>query len=674
MRAQPGGRSAVSDVNGAYRLSLPSGWRGTIKPSRQCRTFDPAERRVDNSDDRHRIDFVVHVDRRMDGCNRSPLANPGRPILVEPPAGSKSARVRFDAGDSEDPDGTIISYAWDYENRPISSEAAGTIELPIGLHRLRLRVTDDIGAVDEALLSVTVRGVTEKNRIYVSPQPDRGSDMNPGTEAQPLRSIGRAARFARPGDTIVLLGGTYVESFIHFANSGEPDAPITVEGREGEEVLLTSGSSARWIFDFTPRSAGARPDAGHYVFRNFKATGSGHVWRFAFPGTPGAGQPHHITIEDVEAWKCASVLAARHGGVSHVTIRRCDFYQCNGTEGTLDFSNNVDDLETPRAGSHDILIEDCLFHDNNSNNQINGMVTQGSVYNVTIRRSRCWNNGRYGFALKGSGNFVIDKCASWGNSSAQFYLRGMVADDPRGRKANGKNSHTLTNCIAIGARNSGSGAVIWRENTDIRLLNCTIIALRDETRTKSGGPFGNGERHLPPYMANRAEFRNTIICTLDGGVMWFLQAHGSPHMQNRTYYGDHNIFFSFGNMGSTLFRYQDNRWQDIDGWKEYWAEGAPNGDDALNGPRATNADANSLLTDPKFALITLERERIPMARDWPANFAEIVRPAPSSESPLSGNGQNLTEMNIPELMTDFDGNERPKEGPWTIGAIQKTGD
>ncbi|MBX3394875.1 MAG: DUF1565 domain-containing protein [Phycisphaerae bacterium] len=506
--------------------------------------------------------------------------------------------------------------------------------------------------------------------IFVSPLPDRGSDMNPGTEAMPMRTIARAAQIARPGDTIVLTAGTYKESEIRFTHGGRPEAPITIEGRKGDNVVLTTGSTARWVFDFTPKSPLSRPDHGHYVFRNFKAHGAAHIWRFAFPGHPGAPKPHHITIEDVEAWDCASVIAARRGGVAHITIRRCDFHGCNGTEGAMDFSNNVDDLETPRSASHDILIEDCLLHDNTAKNKINGMVTQGGVHNVTIRRTRCWNNANYGFALKGSGNFVLDRCVSYGNTSAQYYLRGMVFDDPPGRKTNAMNSHLLTNCIGIGPRNGGSGVVIWRENANIRLLNCTILAMRDETQTKSGGPFGNGERHIPPYMACTAEFRNCVIATLDGGVMWMLQQNGKPYLQNRSFYGDHNLYYSFGDPGATLFRYQDYRWRNVKDWSDYWSRGEPGGDDELNGPKATGADSHSLLADPMFARMETDRTKVPLAREWPADFREIIDLTPRVDSPLRGAGDNLSRLDQSELLTDYDGNDRPKNGAWTIGAIE----
>lgn len=674
VRSEPGGKTGVTDSTGAYAIRLSSNWHGTIVPSRRCTQFAPAAAQINLEVAlQGNTEFVSIPDRKTPGCSKPPIAQAGENRDVDADVESGVANVTLDASQSFDPDGEIVDYAWFSEESELSHEKTVDLQLPVGLHRIVLRVEDDGGAIGESSITITVRGRNSDHRLYVSPDPSKGSDMNPGTEAMPLRTIARAARYARPGDTITLLAGTYKESDIRFTNNGLPEAPITIEGREGDEVILTTGSTSRWIFDFTPKYSLSRPDQGHYVFRRFKAHGASHVWRFAFPGQSGQPKPHHITIEDVEAWDCSSVIAARRGGVANITIRRCDFHDCNGTEGAIDFSNNVDDLETPGSASHDILIEDCSFHDNNAKNKINGLVTQGGVRNVTIRRSRCWNNANYGFALKGSGSFVLDRCVSFGNGSAQYYLRGMVADDPVGRRTNARNSHLLTNCIGIGPRNGGSGVIIWRENTDIRLLNCTIVALRDEKRTKSGGPFGNGERRIPPYMACTAEFRNCIIATLDGGVMWFLQQNGLAFLQNRSYYGDHNLFHAYGDAGTTLFRYQDHRWRDVTDWSAYWSRGEPNGDDQLAGPRATGADAHSILADPGFMHVILEKEKIPLAREWPADFRKIIDPTPRPDSPLVDAGENLSTLGLSALELDYTGETRPQDGPWTIGAIDDAG-
>jgi Right handed beta helix region/Protein of unknown function (DUF1565) len=64
----------------------------------------------------------------------------------------------------------------------------------------------------------------------------RGRDSNPGTAARPWRTIGRAARTARPGDTLVLHPGVYGRrgTTTRLTRSGSPSAPITFRAGRGE--------------------------------------------------------------------------------------------------------------------------------------------------------------------------------------------------------------------------------------------------------------------------------------------------------------------------------------------------------------------------------------------------------------------------------------------------------
>lgn len=496
-----------------------------------------------------------------------------------------------------------------------------------------------------------------------------GNDSAAGKFASPFRTIKKAAGLAKPGDTIYLRGGVFTESYVRFAHSGEPGYPISVEGYGNEEVRLTTGSSAQWFFDFTDEQGSAATHGfGHYNFRKFKCNDSRHIWRFSFPGQGGGVKNHHILLEDITGWNCASVLSARRSGVAFLTIRRCDFSQCTGTEGSLDFSNNMDDVDLPQGGSHDILIEDTNLHDNNASQQCNGMVTQGSVYNVTLRGVKSWNNGKYGLALKGSGNMRVDRCVVWGNGSSALYMRGMVATDPTVRTANAYNDHLVTNSVIIGPQDGGGGTVIWRENTNVRVFNCTVIACRDEDMINNGWPLAIGERAIPPDLAVTGEFRNCLFITNDGAAAWFYQS-SNKFWQMRKYMADHNMFYRLGGGSTTAFKYQGQNWTSISQWKAYWAVGEPGGDDLLNGPTATNADANSTWADPLF--VDVQPGLTPLAKFWSADPAlDHADFRVRVGSPALGAGENLSSLNIPELSTDLYGNPRPASGAWSIGAVE----
>jgi hypothetical protein len=109
-----------------------------------------------------------------------------------------------------------------------------------------------------AYVAVTTIGLTgcsaEAASYYVSP---KGNDANRGTSANaPLRTIQKAVDAAKPGDTILIRGGTYRET-VSTSRSGTSDAPITIQNYRNE-VVTVSG---------TDRISGSWTRVGNEIFR-----------------------------------------------------------------------------------------------------------------------------------------------------------------------------------------------------------------------------------------------------------------------------------------------------------------------------------------------------------------------------------------------------------------------
>ena len=87
-----------------------------------------------------------------------------------------------------------------------------------------------------ALLAVPFlcAGAAEARTYHVSTS---GNDDHAGTEAEPLRTIQKAADRARAGDTILLHGGVYAQTVV-LRHSGEEGKPITLTGRKGERAVI----------------------------------------------------------------------------------------------------------------------------------------------------------------------------------------------------------------------------------------------------------------------------------------------------------------------------------------------------------------------------------------------------------------------------------------------------
>lgn len=93
-----------------------------------------------------------------------------------------------------DPDGTIVRYQWDFEDDGIFDTSSATTAFVShfyqdeGVHRPKLRVTDDKGAVAYAMLRIDAVAA-----VYVATS---GTDANPGTRTAPVATIDRAYQVA----------------------------------------------------------------------------------------------------------------------------------------------------------------------------------------------------------------------------------------------------------------------------------------------------------------------------------------------------------------------------------------------------------------------------------------------------------------------------------------------
>ncbi|HHY54286.1 MAG TPA: DUF1565 domain-containing protein, partial [Chloroflexi bacterium] len=91
---------------------------------------------------------------------------------------------------------------------------------------------------------------------YVAPT---GNDANPGTEAQPWRTIQKAANSVNPGDTVFIRGGAYNEVVL-LTRSGTADNYITFQNYPGETPIIDGAgksSSDYWNGLFAIRGVSA---------------------------------------------------------------------------------------------------------------------------------------------------------------------------------------------------------------------------------------------------------------------------------------------------------------------------------------------------------------------------------------------------------------------------------
>ena len=183
-----------------------------------------------------------------------------------------------------------------------NNDSAGTSNTNTTAYPSNTVANNDNLAPISAFGNVGPRGNTyddQKNGVYVAPT---GNDATAtGTIDRPYKSINAALSAVKPGDTIILRGGTYREGI----NVRVRTPDITIRSAKGEWAVI----------DLTSPNPGADEDSGVYF--------------------------------DVDASGCKMQCVEVKGGFYAVCM-----------ETKWDWGDPVD-----RSGASNIIIEDCVLHD-----------------------------------------------------------------------------------------------------------------------------------------------------------------------------------------------------------------------------------------------------------------------------------------------------------------------
>lgn len=91
------------------------------------------------------------------------------------------------------------------------------------------------------MMMITISAAARADTYFVS---TKGSDENPGNEAEPLRTVQKAVSTARAGDTILVRGGVYSEHVV-LRFSGQDGRPIVLKNHPGERPVVQPGVRGR---------------------------------------------------------------------------------------------------------------------------------------------------------------------------------------------------------------------------------------------------------------------------------------------------------------------------------------------------------------------------------------------------------------------------------------------
>ncbi|RLC01412.1 MAG: hypothetical protein DRI57_31140 [Deltaproteobacteria bacterium] len=375
-----------------------------------------------------------------------------------------------------------------------------------------------------------------------------GSDDNPGTLAQPWKTIQKAADTAGPGTTVYVRGGVYNEQVTINVSGSEAGGYIIFRNYEGETSVLNGEG-------FTEGSAFLIEDQSRIILQGFEILNYQTDIPNAVPvGIHIRGASHHIEIRDnrIHDIRTKAIVdtermgADAHGiavygtsaeSVHHIVIDGNELYDLTlGSSEALVLNGNVETFTVSSNIIHDcdnIGIDLIGFEGISpvpSSDQVrDGIVAGNMLYNISS-----FGNPAYGEEYSAGGiyadgvrDIIVERNTVY---SADIGIE--IASEHQGRTTA---DITIRNNILYRNRMTGISLGGYDEDRG-GTENCKIISntLYQNDMLKDG----NGELFIQYDVRNNI-IRNNIFYANDQSLLI-----GNPYTQNEGNMVSHNLYFA----------------------------------------------------------------------------------------------------------------------------------
>ena len=253
-----------------------------------------------------------------------------------------------------------------------------------------------------------------------------GNDTNPGTLAQPWRTIQRAANLMVAGDSVLIRGGTYYQS-VNPTRSGTQSDPITYTAYDTESVFVDgsevvtgwvqdSGNRYRANVTFTadPKFTSVRDPNGNY---GGLVTQNGAKLQYAMALSPAAvDSPGEYYMNDSASPPYTMYVCVRDLGQGYDpnnyemrVAKRRKGIDLDGGEDWLVVEGitfrNYNDNAVHSIGSNDCEFRSLTLH----TNFITGIYLTSNSNRCLIERCAFWDNGHGGIELASTRRTTVRK-------------------------------------------------------------------------------------------------------------------------------------------------------------------------------------------------------------------------------------------------------------------------
>jgi hypothetical protein len=294
-----------------------------------------------------------------------------------------------------------------------------------------------LGGLLPIVLAPTVSAVT----YQVAQSRTNASDTNPGTEADPWKTLAKAAATLQPGDAVVVHAGVYRERVL-IKSSGTAEQPMRFLAAPGEWVVVTGADRltgwtktnatrpiycVAWPHKFigwNPGMTHPNDDYHAVIGRAEQVFVNGYALRQVLnhdqlaPGTFFAD----VTNRTLFAWDSANgdlnKAAVEASSRSEILRVAGDHVQVRGFRFRY-AANRAQEGAVTLAGRHDRL-EDCVVE------ATNGQGGDFLAADQVVRRCVFRDHGQFGFSANGAHRLLFTVCLVENNNTKNF-SRGWAA-------------------------------------------------------------------------------------------------------------------------------------------------------------------------------------------------------------------------------------------------------
>ena len=325
------------------------------------------------------------------------------------------------------------------------------------------KYTENYSSISTGFTVIQMSFPGDNGKLYVSKS---GNVFGKGTKESPLDLLS-AIQYCKPGQTIVLEGGTYTFSkglVIERGNNGSILQRKTIQSAVGERAVLdfsyAGGGFVLWgnywtienidICNTDGNVKGLQVAGNRNIIRRVNTYSNGDTG-LQISGTstePYAKWPKNNLIESCVSYNnCDPAQNNADGFAAKLTcgtgnvFRHCIAYS-NIDDGWDLFSK----IETGPIGS--VLIDRCAAFNNGSlldgsgNGDGNGFKLGGDGISIKHRiiNSYAWNNGAAGLTSNSNPSVIAQGCVLYGNKGVNITMYGKGSVEP---------DYSVKNCISV---------------------------------------------------------------------------------------------------------------------------------------------------------------------------------------------------------------------------------